>query len=110
MVGITTNTSIPVNMDESKRHYFIGYMITEQNIINELNRVLVVGGELIVSIPYWKSEELLLKIRPTYFDEIHHVRIFMEGDLEKMLRDKFLFVKKNRRNFLSHIEIIYLII
>jgi glycosyltransferase involved in cell wall biosynthesis len=78
-------------------------------VIGEAWRVLKPGGELIVNIPYWKSEQWLLKIRPTYFDEIHHVRIFGENELEKMLvGEKFCLARKKRQGFLSHIFFFYI--
>lgn len=73
-------------------------------VIAEVRRVLKPGGQFIINIPYWKSEQWLLKLRPAYFDEIHHVRIFGENSLEKLLADKkFSLIKKRRTGFLHHI-------
>ncbi|MFH1777342.1 MAG: class I SAM-dependent methyltransferase [Candidatus Omnitrophota bacterium] len=73
-------------------------------VIAEVWRVLRPGGEFIANIPYWKSEQWLLKLRPTYFKEIHHSRIFGENTLEELLGDnKFSLIKKARAGFLSHV-------
>jgi glycosyltransferase involved in cell wall biosynthesis len=73
-------------------------------VISEIHRVLKSGGRLTVNVPYWKSEQWLLKLRPTYFDEIHHVRVFGEDALEKFLSDKkFSLIRKRRAGFLNHI-------
>lgn len=73
-------------------------------VIGEIKRVLKSSGKFIVNIPYWKSEYFLLKIRPTYFEEIHHVKIFGKGELENLLSKKgFRLIKKARTGFLNHI-------
>ena len=75
-----------------------------ESAIKEVKRVLNPGGRFTVTIPYWKSEKWLLKIRPTYFEEIHHVRIFGDGELEGLLsKYGFTMIKKRRIGFLSHI-------
>lgn len=79
------------------------------NVLNEITRVLKDNGKFIASIPYHKSEKWLLKIRPSYFKEIHHVRIFRESQLENLCKKRnFLLIKKKRRGFLQHIELYFL--
>lgn len=78
-------------------------------VLNEIKRVLKKGGKLIVSVPYYKSEEWLLKLRPTYFQEIHHVRIFKKNELENLLKNKaFILDKKIKKGFLQHMELFFL--
>ncbi len=78
-------------------------------VINEVHRVLKPCGTFIVNIPYHKSEYWLLKIRPTFHKEIHHVRIFEETQLEDMLKKKkFTLLKKIKKDFLQHIELYFL--
>ncbi|MFA5100997.1 MAG: class I SAM-dependent methyltransferase, partial [Candidatus Omnitrophota bacterium] len=75
-----------------------------EKVITEIRRVLKPGGEFIVNVPYWKSEQWLQNIRPTYFKEIHHVRVFGEDTLEKLLADyRFSLVRKKRSGFLTHV-------
>lgn len=77
-------------------------------VVKEIYRVIKVGGKLIVGVPYEKSERLLLKIRPSYFREIHHVRIFKGAELEQLMAGNgFNLVSKKRDGFLSHINLIY---
>lgn len=74
-------------------------------VIKEIKRVLKKNGQLRINIPYWKSENWLLKLRPTYFKEIHHVRIFQENELENLMSEYNLkLIEKKRINFLTHIE------
>lgn len=80
-----------------------------KKVLSEIKRVLKKGGWLMVSIPYYKSEEWLLKLRPTYFKEIHHVRIFKKNELDKLLKNKgFVIGKKTKKGFLQHIELYFL--
>lgn len=77
--------------------------------VSEIKRVLRKNGRLIVSIPYYRSEKWLLKLRPTYFSEIHHVRIFKKNELENLLKNNgFKMEKKNKIGFIQHIELYFL--
>ena len=38
-----------------------------KRVIDEMDRVLKVGGKFIINIPFYKSEEWLITLRPTYF-------------------------------------------
>lgn len=77
--------------------------------LNEIKRVLKCGGKLIISVPYEKSERFLLKLRPIYFQEIHHVRIFQGKELENTINELGFKLKiKKGRSFLNHIELYYL--
>lgn len=77
-----------------------------EKVLKEVKRVLKIGGKMVVNIPYHKSEKWLLKVRPTFHKEIHHVRIFSENELE--IRFKKLGLKKKLKkkvDFLQHIEL-----
>jgi SAM-dependent methyltransferase len=56
-----------------------------QKTLAEMTRVLKPGGKLIIKIPAKRSEQWLLKLRPSYWSEIHHVRMFEDKDIEKMV-------------------------
>lgn len=76
--------------------------------LKETRRVLKVGGQFIVLVPAEKSEKWLLKLRPTFHKEIHHVRIFKNGELQnKMDKLGFDVTKKSQRDFLKHAELYY---
>jgi SAM-dependent methyltransferase len=80
-----------------------------ERVVAEVARVLKPGGRFVVNVPAAKSEEWLLKLRPSYFAEIHHVRIFRGDDLNSLLRSHgFLLRKKKRMGFLQHIELFFL--
>lgn len=75
----------------------------------EVRRVLKTKGKFVVNVPYHKSEKWLIKIRPTYFSEIHHVRIFKERELEHMIiKMGFKLKNKKKTGFLHHIELFFL--
>ena len=79
-----------------------------EKCIKECSRVLKKRGKLIVNVPAERSEEWLLKIRPSYFEEIHHVRIFRNNDLEEILgKYGFKCILKKPKDFLDHIELYY---
>lgn len=72
----------------------------------ELKRVLKFGGIIEIEIPYWKSEKFLTKIRPTYPKEIHHVRVFKDGQLEKILeKNRFEIQSRSKEQFIKNIEL-----
>lgn len=79
--------------------------------LSECARVLKKGGKFIINVPAEKSEAWLLMLRPTYFQEIHHVRVFKNAkdELEIVLRKlNFELTKKKPRGFLQHIELYWL--
>lgn len=74
-------------------------------VLREISRVLKTDGKFIVNIPYWKSEKWLAKIRPSYFQEIHHVRVFKDKELDDILcKYNMKILSKKKTGFLSHIE------
>lgn len=80
-----------------------------EKVMLEVYRVLKVDGIFIVNVPHYRSEAWLLKIRPSYFKEIHHVRIFGENDLDILAKKMgFKLVKKSKRGFIQHIELYFL--
>lgn len=79
------------------------------SVIREVYRVLGIGGRFIINVPAERSEKWLLRIRPKYFEEIHHVRIFRDDELEKMLaKIGFFMINKRAKGFLQHLELYYL--
>lgn len=76
--------------------------------VREIARVLKAGGKLVVIVPGERSEHWLAHLRPTYSQEIHHVRIFKSGQLRKIFEKNGLIMKKYQpRNFLQHLELYY---
>lgn len=74
----------------------------------ETARVLKSGGKLIINVPAPASERWLLKVRPTYFEEIHHVRIFENNDLQQQVEQNNLkLLKKQARDFSDHLILYY---
>ena len=53
--------------------------------MTEVVRVLKKGGIMKIEGPYWKSEERLLCINPRYWDALHHVRMFRDGEMEELM-------------------------
>lgn len=74
----------------------------------EAVRVLKPNGKLIINVPAPASEKWLLKVRPTYFEEIHHVRIFKGTELEDLFTANGLtLLKKQARDFSDHLILYY---
>ncbi len=77
--------------------------------LDEMIRVLANEGKLIIKIPGEKSENWLLKIRPGYFAEIHHLRIFSGTQLEDMVTTRGLVLtKKENQGFFDHFFLFFL--
>ena len=65
--------------------------------LNEMNRVLEIGGSLNIVIPAKISEETLTKIKPDYFNEVGHLRIVDVKKLINYFEDKnFTLIKKRK--------------
>lgn len=81
-----------------------------ESVLIEIKRVLKKSGRLVANIPYWKSEAWLSRIRPAYREEIHHVRVFRETELETKLKPyNFRVTRKVKTGFLSHVELFFLL-
>lgn len=77
-------------------------------VLQEISRVLKTNGKLKIVVPGEKSEEWLLSLRPTYFKEINHVRIFKRHQLPKLLKKYgFVFLLDQPQNFIQHVELYY---
>lgn len=80
-----------------------------ERVLNEVKRVIKKKGKVVVSVPYYKSEAWLKKIRPTYFKEIHHVRVFRENEIDEMFSKRGFKIKvKKKKGFLQHFELYFL--
>ncbi len=80
-----------------------------QQSVNEMVRVLKPGGILVVNVPAEKSEQWLLRIRPTYHQEIHHVRIFKAGEITALFTVRGLQQRTHKRmGFIDHLLLYYL--
>lgn len=77
-------------------------------VLKEATRVLSSWGKFMIEVPYWRSEELLLKIKPEYREQVHHVRMFKDGEMEKIF-EKFWYVLAERKkiNFFIHIYLAF---
>lgn len=80
-----------------------------EKTVSEMTRVMAPGGKLIVKIPGEKSEQWLLTVRPGYFAEIHHLRIFSGTQLEDMVKKHgYKMTKKESQGFLDHFYLYFL--
>lgn len=75
--------------------------------LSEIHRVLKPGGKLFVEVPFWRSEEKLVRIRPTYFSEIGHQRIFREGDERIFLKHGFSIDRTKKKHGIVNYELQY---
>lgn len=75
-------------------------------VVSEIHRVLASHGTVVINVPFFLSENWLKSIRPTYFKEIHHVRVFQDQELEKIMSKKgFTLKEKKKIGFLQHVEL-----
>lgn len=80
-----------------------------KKVLSEVSRVLKKNGVFKINIPHYKSEAWLLKLRPTFPKEIHHVRVFKDNELDNILiKYGFVINKKARKGFLQHLELFFL--
>lgn len=56
-----------------------------EKTLEEATRVLKKSGEFLIEVPHAKTEDILLKIKPQYWEQVHHVRKFQEGELEAIM-------------------------
>lgn len=73
-------------------------------VLQEATRVLKSWGKFMVEVPYWKSEVELLKIKSQYWEQVHHVRMYKDGDLESIFANLWYTLWKTKKlNFFIHI-------
>lgn len=79
-----------------------------KQILEESTRVLKKWWKFIIEIPYWKSEQFLLKIKPEYWEQVHHVRMFKEWELENIMNNFWYeLIKKKKLNFFENIVLYF---
>lgn len=77
-------------------------------VLGEATRVLKSGWKFMIEVPYWKSEEELLKIKPQYWEQVHHVRMYWDGDLEGIFSNLWYVLWKTKKlNFFIHIYFVF---
>lgn len=97
------------NFDAVYSRDVLEHVDSPEKTVAEMARVLTSNGKLIIKIPAEKSEHWLLKIRPTYFEEIHHKRIFSGTQLEDLVkRFGFKLTKKEPQGFFDHFFLYFL--
>lgn len=106
------NKNIPfsdASFDKAYARDVLEHVDDPTHYIREINRVLKIGGLFYVSVPHHLSEKILLKIKPEYFSEIGHKRVFAPGQMEKMLENNgFRIVDRQRRKFFLNLVLIVL--
>jgi ubiquinone/menaquinone biosynthesis C-methylase UbiE len=75
-----------------------------EKTINEIKRVLKKGGKLTLTVPLKKSEIILMKLNPNYFEQAGHNRFFSKEDILNALKiHKFKMEKYTAYNSIEHI-------
>lgn len=67
------------------------------SVVSEVVRVLKPSWKFLIEVPYWKSEELLLEIKPQYWDQVHHVRMFKDWEMEEIMKKFWLTLHERKR-------------
>ena len=61
-----------------------------------------------IEVPYWKSEEILLTIKPEYWKQVHHVRMFKDTEMENIFQKLgYVLSKIKKLNFFIHIYLAF---
>lgn len=77
-------------------------------VLQEATRVLKPWGRFMIEVPYRRSEELLLKIKPEYRDQVHHVRMFRDGEMENIFEKLGYTLSKRRKiSFFIHVYLAF---
>ncbi|MDE2025385.1 MAG: class I SAM-dependent methyltransferase [Patescibacteria group bacterium] len=77
-------------------------------VLRGISNIVKKNGSAVIIVPGERSEQWLQRLRPTYFKEIHHVRIFKKGKMEKLFAQYgFTLKTKKATNFLQHLELYY---
>lgn len=58
-------------------------------VLDNIYKMLKSNGLFYVEVPFDRSEKMLLKVNPNYFDEIGHKRIFKYKQIKKYFNKKF---------------------
>ncbi|MFA6918709.1 MAG: class I SAM-dependent methyltransferase [Patescibacteria group bacterium] len=70
--------------------------------IAEIKRVLKSGGIWHITVPNARSEKVLLKINPKYFEQVGHRRMFEAGVLKNILKNNgFEVIKSSKKGFFN---------
>lgn len=81
-----------------------------KQVLKESTRVLKSWWKFIIEVPYWKSEERFLKIKPSYWKQVHHVRMFKNWEMEKILNKFWFNLNKTKKlKFFDNITLWYLL-
>ncbi len=78
-------------------------------VMQKIMNYLKDDGLLYIEIPYDKSEKILLKINPKYFNQIGHKRVFQFSELEKTFNEYgFNITYKAKSRGIAHIYLVLL--
>ena len=79
-------------------------------VLDEINRVASDNCKVLIEVPYYKSEEFLLKINNKYWEKLHHVRMFKKWELEREFKKRwFSLLNKKRFKFFENIYLWYML-
>lgn len=77
-------------------------------VLAEATRVLKKGWKFIIEVPYRKSEQRLLAIKPEYREQVHYVRMFKDWDMRQIMSKYELNQYKEKKlKFFQNISLWY---
>lgn len=92
--------------DEIHAYDVLEHVSEFENSCSEMVRCLKKGQPLIIEVPYHKSEKILLKHNPNYWEEVGHLRV-VEEDVLKRVFNSFRVVKVQKKRGVQHMLLWY---
>lgn len=89
-------------------HDVLEHVVSPENVLSEVYRVLRYKGYLDVIVPHPLSEKILAWVRPTYLQDIGHRRVFEVEALQNIVAEGKLHVKSSKH--VGFLQAIYLVL
>lgn len=77
-------------------------------ILDECSRILRIGGKFHIEVPYWASEDILISLKPDYWSQIHHVRMFRPDEMDAIMsKHGFHLIEEKKVCHFNHVILAY---
>lgn len=97
------------SIEEAHLYDVLEHIDRREEAFRHLHRCIAPGGLLVVEIPYWKSEEMLVRALPSYLDEVGHKGIVRAEELRRLAHGRFRLVKTRKKHGMQNLLLRYYI-